>query len=73
MMFPFAVELERPFQLQPDTFYPFKIFVEDSVLVVYLGNEIAMNARMYDHAGRRFGLFAINGRAEFRNVKLCTE
>ena len=72
-MFPYAVEMERPFQLQPDTFYPFKIFVEDSVLVVYLVNEIAMNARMYDHAGRRFGLFAINGRAEFRNVKLYTE
>ena len=72
-MFPYAVELERPFTLEADRFYPFKIFVQDSVLVVYFGGEIAMNARMYDYSGRRFGLFAIDGEAEFRNLSLCTE
>ncbi|MFQ7727529.1 MAG: hypothetical protein ACLRI7_14415, partial [Ruthenibacterium lactatiformans] len=72
-MFPYAVELERPFTLEADRFYPFKIFVQDSVLVVYFGGKIAMNARMYDYSGRRFGLFAIDGEAEFRNLSLCTE
>lgn len=72
-MFPYAVEMERPFHLEPDREYRIKIFIEDTVLVVYLNDEIAMNARMYDYRERRIGLFSIDGKAEFKDLALYTE
>lgn len=72
-MFPYAVEMERPFPLRPEKEYQVKIFVEDSVLVVYINDELAMNARMYDYQERRLGLFAIDGEAEFSGLSLYTE
>ena len=47
--------------------------MDHTVLVVYLGDQIAMNARMYDYKNRRFGLFAIDGQANFSKLALCTE
>lgn len=72
-MFPYAVELERPIDLVPDKIYKMKIFVQDSILVVYLGDEIALSGRMYEFSGRNFGLFVIDGQAKFNNVQLYTE
>ena len=72
-MFPYAVEMERPFSLEPDTKYNMKIFVQDTVLVVYLNDEVAMNARMYDYKNRRFGLFCADGEARFEHIALYTE
>lgn len=72
-MFPYAVEMERPFHLEPGVKYHLKVFVDGTVLVVYLGDQIAMNARMYDYKDRRFGLFAIDGQAEFSNLALYTQ
>ena len=48
------------------------VFVEGTVLVVYLNDDIAMNARMYDYQDRRFGLFAIDGEVEVEALELFT-
>lgn len=72
-MFPYAVELERPVRLEPGVKYGIKVFVQDTVLVVYVGGQIALSARMYDYKDRRFGLFAIDGQAEFSGLALYTE
>lgn len=71
-MFPYAVEMERPLALEPGKDYKVKVFVEDTVLVVYINDDIAMNARMYDYKDRRFGLFAIDGEMEVEDLGLFT-
>ena len=71
-MFPYAVEMERPLRLEAGKEYKLKVFVEGTVLVVYLNDDIAMNARMYDYQDRRFGLFAIDGEVEVEALELFT-
>ena len=72
-MFPYAVEMERPFRMEAGKTYTLKVFIEDSVLVVYLNDEVAMNARMYDYQDRRFGLFAIDGAVRFDDIAIYTD
>ena len=71
-MFPYAVEMERPLRLEAGKEYKVKVFVEGTVLVVYINDDIAMNARMYDYQDRRFGLFAIDGEVEVEALELFT-
>ena len=47
-----------------------KVFVEGSVLVVYANDEVALNCRMYDHAGGQIGLFVSEGGAVFDSVTM---
>ncbi|MBO0994917.1 glycoside hydrolase family 32 protein [Bacillus sp. SD088] len=73
MMFPYAIEMERPISLLPDTPYKLKIFIEESVMVMYINDEIAFGARLYNHKGRKFGFFVSDGTAEFNSIRLLTE
>lgn len=72
-MFPYEVEMERPIKLEPDIKYKVRIFIEDSVLVIYVNDEIALSTRMFNRKRRRFGLFVSEGSASFENIKLFTE
>lgn len=72
-MFPYAVEMERPFAMEPGETYTLKVFIQDSILVVYLNDEVAMNARMYDYKNRQFGLFAIDGKVRFDDITIMRE
>jgi beta-fructofuranosidase len=71
-MFPYEVEMERPIALKPGVDYAVKIFVQDTILEVYINAEIALSARMFNYTGRRFGLFVSEGEAHFKNIKLFT-
>jgi len=71
-MFPYDVEMERPIELQPGNDYHIKIFVEGSILEVYLNDEIALSTRMFNYSARRFGLFASEGAVVFKNIRLLT-
>lgn len=70
--FPFDVEMERPIALEPNKPHKFRIFVQDTILVVYLDDQIALNARMCDYSHQFFGLFASDGTAKFENIRLWT-
>lgn len=71
-MFPYEVEMERPIALHAGTDYHIKIFVQDTILEVYVNDEVALSSRMFNHTGRRFGLFVAEGDALFKNIKLFT-
>lgn len=71
-MFPYEVEMERPIALKPGVDYAVKIFVQETILEVYINAEIALSARMFNYTGRRFGLFVSEGEAHFKNIKLFT-
>ena len=69
-MFPYDVEQERPFTWEADRTYHLRIFVEDSILLLYLDDTIALGTRMLDRKNGRFGLFVSEGSASFENIRL---
>lgn len=71
-MFPYEVEMERPIVLHAGMDYHIKIFVQDTILEVYVNDEVALSSRMFNYTGRRFGLFVAEGDALFKNIKLFT-
>ena len=71
-MFPYEVEQERPFAWQAGKTYHVRIFVQDSILLLYVDG-VALGTRMFDRKGYRFGLFVSDGAASFRDIRLLTE
>jgi beta-fructofuranosidase len=69
---PFEVGLERPLLLSPGTQVAVKVFVDDSVCVVYADNKVAMNARLYDLKHGSWGVFVKEGSARFQNLRIST-
>lgn len=70
---PYALELERPLAMPPGTTVQLDVFVDGTVCVVYADNGIApvaMNARLYDHAEGRAGVFVQEGTAQFTDLTL---
>ncbi|RKJ40794.1 glycoside hydrolase [Acutalibacter sp. 1XD8-33] len=70
--FPYDVEMERPIELAPNQPHKLRIFVQDTILLAYLDDQVALNTRMFDYSRQRFGLYASDGQAEFRNIRLWT-
>ena len=69
---PFMVEIERPIKLEPRKPVQMIIYVDSTLCEVYLDNEVAMSARMYNHPEGDWGLFVSEGSVEFRDVSLST-
>ena len=72
-MFPYEVEQERPFEWEPGKKHHVRVFVQDSILLLYVDDQAALGTRMFDRQGYRFGLFASDGSAAFSNIRLMTE
>ena len=66
------VELERPLPLSPDRQHAFKLVIENSVCELYLDNQVAMSARMYDLQDGQLLFFAVDGEATFENIRVKT-
>ena len=69
--FPFDVEIERPLELLPDTDYRADLFMDGSVMVLYV-NDTALSVRVYDLKERRFGFIVSDGSAAFSDIALLT-
>jgi beta-fructofuranosidase len=69
---PFMVEIERPIKLEPKRPVQMIIYVDSTLCEVYLDNQVAMSARMYNHPEGDWGLFVSEGNVEFREVSLST-
>lgn len=70
--FPYEVELERPIELLPDHDHKLEIFIDGSICEIYINEEVAMSARMYDIERGKLGLFVSQGNAQFKQVKVET-
>ena len=49
--------LERPLQSAAGEPLRLKVFMDGSVIVVYMNDSVALNCRGYDHSGGQLGLF----------------
>ena len=72
-MFPYEVEQERPMEWEAGKKYKVRVFVQDSILLLYVNEKIALGTRMFDRSNFHFGLFASDGDAKFENIRLMTE
>lgn len=72
-MFPYEVEQERPLIWESGKRYKVRVFVQGSILLLYVDDRIALGTRMFDRSGFSFGLFASDGDARFENIRLMTE
>lgn len=72
-MFPYTVEMERPVILTPGKDYRVKIFIQNSLVVLYVDDNLAFSARMYDYRNRKFGFFVSDGTAEIKNIEYFTQ
>lgn len=65
----YMVELERPALLRAGETNNLKLFVDGTVLEVYLNHEVAMSARMYDFSSGNFGLVSAYGKTEVTRIQ----
>lgn len=65
--------IERPLRLGDDQPMKLRVFAEDSVIVVYANDEVALSTRGYEHREGDFGVFVSEGRASFSDIHLKTE
>jgi beta-fructofuranosidase len=67
-----STSVDMPFQLSPNTDYTVDIVEENSVVVVYLNNTVALTCRVYRAPQASWGLFADNATATFKNLTVTT-
>jgi len=57
-----------PFPLAANTEYDVTIVFEGSMMVVYINNEAALTTRVYRQPGTRWGIYADQSTASFKNI-----
>lgn len=68
----YMMGIEQPIKLKQGDEYSIKLYVEDTVGVVYINDEIALNFRMYDLKTGSYGVFVQDGEVDFE-LKLFTK
>ena len=59
-----------PYVFAPNTNYDIQILIENSMLVVYVNNEVALTNRVYKASNTSWGIFADNSTVAFNNIKV---
>ena len=59
-----------PLTLSPNTNYSVQIVIENSMLVVYINDEVALSTRVYKASNTNWGVFADNSNATFSNITI---
>jgi len=62
----------RYYSLKNDTVYHVEVLVEGDVCVAYVNDELALSSRMYRQGDFPLALFAMDGKAQFKNVVVTT-
>jgi beta-fructofuranosidase len=62
--------LERPVDLQPDVPHEIKVFTDHSNCVIYVDGKTAISARMYNIDDGKWGLYVIQGSADFSDMQI---
>lgn len=61
-----VVELERPLELVAGQMVKMIIMLQDDSVVIYVNDEIALSARMYERSNKNWGVFVSEGKACFK-------
>lgn len=67
-----APDNDVPFSLSPNTDYNVRILVENSMVIVYINDEVALTSRIYRAPGTSWGIFSDNSDATFSNILVTT-
>lgn len=59
-----------PYVFAANTDYDIQIVIENSMLVVYINNEVALSNRVYKASNTNWGIFADNSTVKFNNIKV---
>lgn len=59
-----------PYTFSPNTLYDIQIVIENSMLTVYINNEVALTSRVYKASNTNWGIFTDNSTASFYNIKV---
>lgn len=72
-MFPYAVELERPLPLEEEKEYQLELYIDGTLAVLYVDQDLAFGFRMYNYQGRDLGFFVSDGDIEITDACILTE
>lgn len=64
--------LERPLAMTPGVPIRLQVLVDDTCVVAYANDQVALSCRMYDHRAGEWGLFVTEGEALFTNLAVKT-
>lgn len=59
-----------PYVFSANTLYDIQIVIENSILTVYINNEVALSSRVYKASNTNWGIFVDNSTASFYNIKV---
>jgi beta-fructofuranosidase len=59
---------ETSFQLEPNIDYDVKVVIENSIVVIYINNQIALSSRVYKAPNTSWGVFADNSSVVFKSI-----
>ncbi|MEY2868737.1 MAG: hypothetical protein RIR01_1200 [Bacteroidota bacterium] len=59
-----------PYTFTPNTLYDIQIVIENSMLVVYINNEVALSSRVYKVSNTNWGIFSDNSTVSFYDIKV---
>ena len=69
---PYEIELERPLALQPNCDYALKLVIDETICEIYINDQVAMSARMYDIQQGELACFALDGEVSFDDIVIKT-
>lgn len=69
---PFALELERPYQMTHLRRIHLCLLVDGDICTLYADNCVALTARTYDLTGEGWSFFAFDGSIQVENIRLLT-
>lgn len=69
-LFPYAVEMERTFLMEPGKRYRVELFVDGSAAVMYVNRDAAFSMRLYDRRPGKFGWFVEHGTVHVSDVSM---
>ena len=72
-MFPYTVELERPLHMEENKEYELAVYIQGTLGVLYVNNDLAFGFRMYNEKARRMGFFVSEGDLTVKDVHILTE
>lgn len=59
-----------PYTFSPNILYDIQIVIENSILTVYINNEVALSSRVYKASNTSWGIFTDNSTASFYDIKV---
>lgn len=72
-MFPYESEMERPLVMEAGREYELSLYIEDTMAILYVDNNLAFGFRMYNWKERHLGFFVSEGGLEVRDAVIMTE